>query len=154
MSTRRGWRSPEAAAGHGPSPDTRGHWPSPWGTRMSCTAWRSDCSPSRICSTCSDSSITLEVGERSRGQQASPISRACSSLPVPVSSTHRLPKLVQCVHAPCFARPQGDSEQATVCEKDEIIRAAKRQFGIQAWPLSTDLAHLLSLALVKLLNFA
>lgn len=69
MSTRRGCRSPEAVAGHGSSPDPRGHWPSPWGTRMSCTAWRSDCSPSRICSTCSDSSITLGVGVR--GHQVS-----------------------------------------------------------------------------------
>lgn len=58
MSTHRGCRSPEALAGHGPSPEARGHGPSLWGARTSCTAWRSDCSPSRICNTCSDSSIT------------------------------------------------------------------------------------------------
>lgn len=74
MSTRRGCRSPEAVAGHGPSPDPRGQWPSPWGTRMSCTAWRSDCSPSRICSTCSDSSITLGVGVRGHQVSGPPIS--------------------------------------------------------------------------------
>lgn len=74
MSTRRGCRSPEAVAGHGPSPDPWGQWPSPWGTRMSCTAWRSDCSPSRICSTCSDSSITLGVGVRGHQVSGPPIS--------------------------------------------------------------------------------
>jgi hypothetical protein len=70
VSTRRGCRSPEELAGHGPSPDVRGHWPSPWGTRMSCTACRSDCSPSRICSTCSDSSITFR-GEKWQDQWVS-----------------------------------------------------------------------------------
>lgn len=49
VSTHRGCSSPEAPAGQGPSPR---------GARTSCTAWRRDCSPSRICSTCSDSSIT------------------------------------------------------------------------------------------------
>jgi len=58
VSTHRGCKSPEALARHGPSPAARGQGPSPWGARTCCTAWRSDCRPSRICSTCSDSSVT------------------------------------------------------------------------------------------------
>lgn len=119
MSTRRGWRSPEAVAGHGPSPDAPGHWPSPWGAKMRCTAWRSDCSPSRICSTCSDSSTTFG-GEvtRSVGQPSQ------RGLPFPPGShlpTHRLPQLVQRVRAPCLTGPRGDGEQATLCGEDGVI---------------------------------
>lgn len=122
MSTRRGCRSPEVLAGHGPSPDARGHRPSPWGARTSCTAWRRDCSPSRICSTCSDSSITLgEGGGRVSGSSCGQGSTCLYPLHPTLPLTHRLPQLVQCICIPCLAGSEGDSEEATLCRQDKVI---------------------------------
>lgn len=87
-------------AGHGPSPDPRGQWPSPWGTRISCTAWRSDCSPSRICSTCSDSSITWDVGVRGHQVSGPPIS--ASLFFPPCSHLSHPPPAVACPVCLCF----------------------------------------------------
>lgn len=111
MSTHRGCSSPEAPAGQGPSPDARGQGPSPWGARTSCTAWRRDCSPSRICSTCSDSSITCREGGRGQSGVGTCQQQAHPTLPL----THRLPKLVQRVCVPHLAGPKGDSKQAVLC---------------------------------------
>lgn len=102
MSTHRGCSSPEAPAGQGPSPR---------GARTSCTAWRRDCSPSRICSTCSDSSITCREGGRGQSGAGTCQQQAHPTWPL----THRLPKLVQRVCVPHLAGPKGDSEQAVLC---------------------------------------
>ena len=102
VSTHRGCSSPEAPAGQGPSPR---------GARTSCTAWRRDCSPSRICSTCSDSSITCREGGRGQSGAGTCQQQAHPTWPL----THRLPKLVQRVCVPHLAGPKGDSEQAILC---------------------------------------
>lgn len=135
MSTRRGCKSPEAVAGHGSSPDPRGHWPS-WGTRMSCTAWRSECSPSRICSTCSDSSITLGVGVRSH-QVSGPATSAGLALPplLPPRPPTACRSLSSVSVFLASLGPKGTVSRPLSVERMGFsTRAAKRQTDrIQAW---------------------
>lgn len=156
MSTRRGCRSPEAVAGHGPSPDTRGHWPSPWGTRMSCTAWRSDCSPSRICSTCSDSSITLGVGLRGHKVSGPAISArsALPSLPPPHLPTACRSLSSVSVFLASLGTKGTVSRPLSVGRTRLSARTAKRQTGSRTGRLAPVWLTLLLSGLGQVTKFA